>query len=90
MSHRNVLGQQGMFILTNRPAGGTWLYPCALCNELECEVAGTLCPACEKPRKRAVSARRAVRKAITKTKPAKPAMPSVPSNVVELPKRGRS
>jgi hypothetical protein len=82
-----------MFVFTNRPAGGQddsttlarWLYPCALCNELECEVAGTLCPACDKPRKRAAASTRGpVRKPITKTKPVKA------SNVVELPKRGRS
>jgi hypothetical protein len=81
MSNRNLSGQEGMFVFTNRPAGGQdegadfarWLYPCALCNQLDCEVAGTMCPACEKPRKRVASTRRVVRKAIASADSAKSA-----------------
>lgn len=98
MSNRNLPEQQGMFVLTSRPAGGQdkstdlarWLYPCSVCNELDCEVAGTLCPACEKPRKRAASTRRAVRKAIATPKPAKAAKTAEPGKVIKLSERGRS
>ncbi len=70
MSNRNLPEQQGMFVLTSRPAGGQaestdlarWLYPCSVCNELDCEEAGAMCPACKKPRKRAASPRRTTNK----------------------------
>lgn len=81
MSNRSCQGQLGMFMWSNRSGGEqlqpahermSWLYWCGRCSELEVSVAGTLCLACEKPRKRAAATRRAVRKVIANNPANKP------------------
>lgn len=82
MSNRSCQGQLGLFMWSNQSGGEhlrpsqewkSWLYWCGRCSELEVSVAGTLCPACDKPRKRAAATRRAVRKAIANGPTNKPA-----------------